>query len=78
MHASFRAAICFIELKRYSDAIAQLQKTETLFPDFPNKDWLLFFTGLSYVELKQPQFAKQYLQRLIAQYPNSSLRKAAE
>lgn len=76
--AAFRVASCFMEQKKYQDALARFTAMITAYADFPHKDWLLFFSGRCYYLLGQKDEANRYFRDLISQYPNSSLRKAAE
>lgn len=76
-YASFHIGMILLQKKQFDKAIERFKKTESTFTDFPQKDWLLFFIGKCYSDTGRREQAKPYIQKLLSDYPESSLRSAA-
>jgi TolA-binding protein len=76
--ASFQVGYCLMQQGERDKPIDHFEKVSLAYPDLAQADLLLFFTGQWYIGLGKPELAKLPLQQLTANYPNSTLKVAAE
>ncbi|MFH0989898.1 MAG: tetratricopeptide repeat protein [bacterium] len=76
--AGYRLGVCLFELKKYGDAIDQFAKLERIYPDYPNKDGILFFVGQSYLGDGKKDLAAEKFRMLLSKYPKSNFKGAVE
>lgn len=62
----------------YNAAVGRFEGLLSDYPDYKEEAKVLYYAGISYKELGQNDKASQYLNRLIANYPNDSLVKDAQ
>jgi outer membrane protein assembly factor BamD (BamD/ComL family) len=56
--ASFRIGYCLAELEKYTEALEQLAKTDAAYPDFEQRDLLLWYEAISHKGLDQLELMK--------------------
>jgi tetratricopeptide (TPR) repeat protein len=56
--ASLRVGYCLVESGEYESALQQLEKTDATYPDFDQRDLLLWYKAMSYRGLDQLELAK--------------------
>ena len=68
----------YFDNKAYAAAIGRFEGLLKKFPDYRGEAQVLFYTAMSYKNLKQKEKASEYFARLIEKYPNNLLVKDAK
>lgn len=67
----------YLQQKQYQAAIKRLQNVLTNYPDFINRDEVLFYLGKAYLEDSQQSHAEAIFAQLAEQYPASEYNQEA-
>ena len=65
-------------LQTFLGAIARFKQVMDEYPDFSKNDKLFFFTGKSYLALRDLDSAQSFFQRLVGSYPKSKYARRAQ